>query len=124
MAWTASLLFLLRFDILHIFVNLFIHFELLSLFSIFKIQLLVPQRVPPPSVPPIPNLLDLAQPSIILVDVLDQILNRTSLDPPLLPKSETVISPHHVPAFKRRHALDNFAVGDQLAYDAHGLLPC
>jgi hypothetical protein len=65
----------------------------------------------------------LCQLILILLNIRDQILNRTHLDTPLLPKRQTLIPPHHIAALKRRCPLHHLAIGDEFANHTNRLLP-
>jgi hypothetical protein len=65
----------------------------------------------------------LCQLVLILLDIRDQILNRTHLDSPLLPKRQTLVPPHHIASLKRRCSLDYLAIRDEFANHTNRLLP-
>jgi hypothetical protein len=70
---------------------------------------------------PLPSVL--RQLILVLLNIRDQILNRTHLNPPLLPKRQTLVPPHHIAALKRRRPLDYRAIRDEFANHTNRLLP-
>lgn len=58
------------------------------------------------------------------IKILHQILNRTNLDPPPLPKPQTPISPHHpIIAPNLSNTLHDLAILHQLRNNTHGPFP-